>query len=356
MSGPEPAPHPAPLRVRGATKSYGGTLAVDGVDLDLDPGELLVLVGPSGCGKSTLLRTIAGLSALDAGTIEVAGAAVDDGRRATPPEQRPVGMVFQDHTLFPHLTLADNVGFGLRRRSATDRRRRVEDLLELVGIGHLARRYPHEVSGGERQRASVARAVAPRPALLLLDEPFAALDPNLREQVRAELVSLLRVTATPAVFVSHDQAEALALGDRLAVMRAGRLVQVGAGPEVYDRPVDRFVARFLGDASFLPVAIDGGRPRTELGPLDLDGGEVAAGAVAVVRPADVTLAPVVGEAVDEVVGEVVDRSYQGPTWTYDLRLPSGSVVRATPPRTLVLERGDRAAVVLRDRRPALVAG
>lgn len=339
---------PLPLRVRGATKAYGATTAVGGVDLELHPGELLVLVGPSGCGKSTLLRSIAGLVTLDAGAIEVAGEVVDDGRRAAPPERRPVGMVFQDHALFPHLTIAANVAFGIARQPAVERQARVGALLEMVGIAHLAERYPHEVSGGERQRASVARAVAPQPELLLLDEPFAALDPNLREQVRSELVGMLRATETPAVFVSHDQAEALALGDRLAVMRAGRIVQVGAGPEIYDRPVDRFVAGFLGDASFLPVTVGDG-VTTELGPLALELAAVPDGADAVVRPADVAL-----EADDAGRGEVVATSYQGPTWTYDVRLPSGAVVRATQPRTLVLAVGQRVALRLRADRPALV--
>ncbi|MCB0963972.1 MAG: ABC transporter ATP-binding protein, partial [Acidimicrobiales bacterium] len=238
----------APLRVRGATKAFGDVRAVDGVDLDLEPGELMVLVGPSGCGKSTLLRSIAGLTPLDAGEIVVDGTTVDDGRRAAPPEGRPVGLVFQEHALFPHLTIGANVGFGIRGVGRPERAAQVDELLEMVGIAHLRDRYPHEVSGGERQRASVARAVAPRPALLLLDEPFASLDPNLRSAVRASLVGLLRDTATPAVFVSHDQTEALALGDRLAVMRAGHLEQVASGPDVYDRPANRFVAGFMGEA------------------------------------------------------------------------------------------------------------
>lgn len=339
-----------PLRIRGATRSFGSTVAVGGVDLDLHPGEILVLVGPSGCGKSTLLRSVAGLVPLDAGTIEVAGTVVDDGRRAAPPERRPVGMVFQDHALFPHLTIGANVAFGISRQPADARRARVAELLEMVGIAHLAERYPHEVSGGERQRASVARAVAPQPELLLLDEPFAALDPNLREQVRTELVALLRATGTPAVFVSHDQAEALALGDRLAVMRAGRLVQVGAGPELFDRPADRFVAGFLGDATFLPVTV-GAEAVTELGPLALPVADVAPGSLAVVRPADVAI------VVDPAgAGEVVAAAYQGPTWVYDVRLASGTVVRATPPRSVVLPVGARVALRLLEPRPALVGG
>jgi iron(III) transport system ATP-binding protein len=343
---------PPPLSVRGAVRSFGKTRAVDGVDLELRTGELLVLVGPSGCGKSTLLRAIAGLVPLDEGSIAVGGEIVDDGRSATPPEHRPVGMVFQDHSLFPHLTIGENVAFGIRKLPAADRRAKVAELLAMVEIEHLAKRYPHEISGGERQRASVARAVAPQPALLLLDEPFAALDPNLREQVRTQLVKLLRTTETPAVFVSHDQAEAMALGDRVAVMRAGRLEQLGSGPEVYDHPANRFVASFMGDATFLPVTGEGTDLRTELGPIDppTDGTGPAAGtADAVLRPVDVDLV-VDPDGPDEVVAAV----YQGPTWTYDVRLASGALVRSTRPRSLAVDHGTRVRACLSTTRPALV--
>jgi iron(III) transport system ATP-binding protein len=343
---------PPPLQVRGAVRSYGSVRAVDGVDLELNPGELLVLVGPSGCGKSTLLRSIAGLVDLDDGEIVVAGQTVDDGRSATPPEHRPVGMVFQDHSLFPHLTIGDNVAFGIRKKPAAERKAEVTRLLEMVEIDHLAGRYPHEVSGGERQRASVARAVAPQPHLLLLDEPFAALDPNLRSQVRTQLVTLLRATRTPAVFVSHDQAEAMALGDRVAVMRAGRLEQLGSGPDIYDRPTNRFVASFMGDAAFLPVSADDGGLTTELGPVEgpadgagVDGRSLAA----VIRPADVELAED-PDGPSEIIGSV----YQGPTWTYDVRLPSGAVVRSTRPRSLTLSHGTRVRACLDTTTPPLV--
>jgi iron(III) transport system ATP-binding protein len=344
---------PPPLLVQGAVRSFGKTRAVAGVDLELHAGELLVLVGPSGCGKSTLLRAIAGLVPLDEGSIAVGGEVVDDGRSATPPEHRPVGMVFQDHSLFPHLTIGDNVAFGIRKAPAAERKAKVAELLAMVEIDHLAERYPHEISGGERQRASVARAVAPHPALLLLDEPFAALDPNLREQVRTQLVKLLRATDTPAVFVSHDQAEAMALGDRVAVMRAGRLEQLASGPEVYDRPANRFVAAFMGDAAFLPVTGDGAGLRTELGPVDArsdPSGPAADTLDAVVRPADVDL-----EVDPDGPDEVVDAVYQGPTWTYAVRLASGAVVRSTRPRSLAIDHGTRVRATLSTSRPAVVA-
>ncbi|MCU1368860.1 MAG: transporter [Ilumatobacteraceae bacterium] len=336
-----------PLEVRGAKKSFGSVVAVDHVDLELVEGELLVLVGPSGCGKSTLLRSIAGLHGLDEGQIIVAGEIVDDGRAAAAPERRPVGMVFQDHALFPHLTIGENVGFGIRRQPKDQRRQKVDELLAMVEIGHLAERYPHEVSGGERQRASVARAVAPEPRLLLLDEPFAALDPNLRSQVRTQLVSLLRTTGTPAVFVSHDQAEAMALGDRVAVMRAGRIEQIGTGPDVFDRPANRFVAGFMGEAAFLPVTGDAGHGSCELGPIDV--GERPGPSDAVVRPADVAL------AIDAAgTAEVIGAEYQGPTWSYEVRLASGTTVRSTQPRSVALAEGTRVRPSLATRTPALV--
>ncbi len=212
------------LTVKDVSKRFGSVVAVDDVSFDLGEHELLVLVGPSGCGKSTLLRVLGGIHPADAGRIELAGAVVDDGRRSTPPERRRIGLVFQDHALFPHLTVAGNVGFGIR--DPDERPARTEAMLDLVGLTGYEKRYPHELSGGERQRIALARALALRPALLLLDEPFASLDSNLRARIRDEVVDILRSTGTPAVFVTHDQQEALAIGDRIAIMYSGSIVQL----------------------------------------------------------------------------------------------------------------------------------
>lgn len=335
MNSPATEPPPLPLKLRGVTKAFGKTIAVDDVSLDLHPGELLGLVGPSGCGKSTLLRLIAGLERIDSGTIEVGCELVDDGRKWTDPEQRGVGLVFQDHALFPHLTVADNVGFGLRRRSAIERQTEVVRLLNLVGLEHLAKRYPHEVSGGERQRVSLARALAPGPRLLLLDEPFASLDPNRRTQVRSDLISLLRAAQTPAVLVTHDQTEALAVGDRVAVMCAGQIQQVGAPLDVYARPVNRFVAGFMGEARFLPLTAASGGLVTELGPVVGDSA-AAANSLAVVRPSDVDL------EVDPAGTAVIERAeYRGATWSYEIRLASDLLVLSTQPRSVVAPAGTR---------------
>ena len=220
------------------TKTYGGTVAASSLDLTAAPGELVTLIGPSGCGKSTTLRLVAGLERPDAGTIRIAGDVVAGGGTWQPPERRRVGLVFQDHALFPHLTVAQNIAFGLDkmpRRSAPPGSARCSSW---SGSGHLAARYPHELSGGEQQRVALARALAPRPAVVLLDEPFSSLDENLRAQVRADTVAVLRETGTTAMLVTHDQTEALSIGDRVVVMRDGVIEQVDTPEKVFEAPGD----------------------------------------------------------------------------------------------------------------------
>ena len=249
-----------------------------------------------------------------------AGAVVDDGRRSIPPERRRIGLVFQDHALFPHLTVAGNVGFGIR--DPDERPARTEAMLDLVGLTGYEKRYPHELSGGERQRIALARALALRPALLLLDEPFASLDSNLRARIRDEVVDILRSTGTPAVFVTHDQQEALAIGDRIAVMHSGRIVQLDHPHAVFHHPANRFVASFMGDADFLTPA--DARTLASLDWPDVDERSRIHGASG--RCCS-SRSPTPHTSV-ESVAHVVGAEFRGSAWCYTLRLSSGAVVRA----------------------------
>jgi iron(III) transport system ATP-binding protein len=311
------------LTVAGVSKHFGSTVAVDDVSFELGEHEVLALVGPSGCGKSTLLRVLGGIHPADSGRVELAGAIVDDGRRSLPPEQRRIGLVFQDHALFPHLTVAGNVGFGIRDPKA--RPARTAEMLQLVGLTGYAKRYPHELSGGERQRIALARALALQPALLLLDEPFASLDPNLRARIRDEVVDILRSTRTPALFVTHDQQEALAIGDRIAVMDSGRIVQLDHPAMVFHRPTNRFVASFMGDADFLePRDV---RAFAAMDDADLDCVELD-DHLLMVRPDDIHFTIADASTPAEHVAEIVHAEFRGSTWCYTLRLSSGTTVRA----------------------------
>ncbi len=239
---------PPALHVEGLTRSFGDRLVVDGIGLDLHDGEMLTLVGPSGCGKSTLLRLIAGLEPIDAGRVLLG----DRDVTAVAPEQRHIGFVFQESSLFGHLRVDQNVAFGLRHLPRAARSARVAEMLELVHLGEMARRYPHQLSGGEQQRIALARALAPSPRVVLLDEPFASLDELLRDELRQQVAGILRATHTASILVTHDRHEAMSLGDRVAVMRAGQLQQLDVPEAVYQHPANRFVAGFVDVASFLP--------------------------------------------------------------------------------------------------------
>ena len=246
---------PAGLRLQGVSKHFGTKvapiLAANEVALTVDSGELLALLGPSGCGKTTTLRLIAGFERVDAGTIEIDGEVVASRSVHVQPERRRVGMVFQEYALFPHVSVLANIEFGLRRMAAADKEVRTKEILDLTGLVGLEQRMPHELSGGQQQRVALARALAPRPALILLDEPFSNLDASLRARVRAEVREILRAANTTAVFVTHDQEEALSLVDQVAVMLDGSVEQVASPHELYTNPANRAVAEFIGDANFL---------------------------------------------------------------------------------------------------------
>lgn len=288
----------------GVTKVFGPVRALDGVDLEVPPGMTMAILGPSGCGKTTLLRLVAGLDAPDGGTIRF------DGRDVTaePPAARDVAMVFQDHALMPHLSVADNIVFGLRARklARAEVGERLADAAQVSGCAHLLDRWPAQLSGGEHQRVALARAVARRPAVLLLDEPLASLDVQLRARLRLDLRRVLGQVGVTTLHVTHDQAEAQALGQRVAVVAGGRVHQVGTPDEIYERPADRFVAGFVGSPgmNLLPVA---GGPPPRAGPFPLAGRRLGDGPVdAGIRAEAITLAgPGVGvpgrvEATDPV--------------------------------------------------------
>jgi iron(III) transport system ATP-binding protein len=317
----------------------GQPAAVYELSLTVARGEIVALVGPSGCGKTTTLRLVAGFERPDAGEIRIADAVVAiAGRRFVPPEHRHVGVVFQDFALFPHLTAGANVGFGLP--PGRERLTRVRQMLDLVGLGDVADRYPHQLSGGQQQRVAVARALAPAPALLLFDEPFSNLDADLREQVRSVVQTAVRATGSTALFVTHDQEEALELGDRVGVMARGRIEQLGPPDEVYHRPVNRFVAEFLGAAAFLPgVVVDDGI-RTELGLTARPEGTVVGAQVDVlVRPDDVTFAPSPTGA-----GVLVDRVFRGSEVRYTVELASGLRLPCSQASATTISAGTRVHV------------
>jgi iron(III) transport system ATP-binding protein len=314
--------------------------AVSEVSLAVQPGETVALLGPSGSGKTTLLRLVAGFLEPDAGVVRLAGREVARPGRSVPPERRGVGMVFQDYALFPHLTVSRNVSFGLNGLPKRARQEAVGRVLELVDLQGLQHRYPHELSGGQQQRVALARALAPRPIVILLDEPFSSLDASLRAQVREDVATILHDSGSTALFVTHDQDEALFLGDRVAVLRAGRLEQVATPEDVYHRPASRFVAEFLGKTDFLPGRVTADGVSTELGLLPQQlacpsGTEVHVA----IRPDDVRFAPDPASS-----ARVVMRHFEGTTALYHVALPSGDVVHSLQPHTLLLQPGSAVSV------------
>ena len=330
--------------VEGVTKRYGAVTALDGVSLGVAEGEFLTLLGPSGSGKTTLLMCVAGFERPDAGRLRQGGRDVTD----EPPEARRHGMVFQGYALFPHMSVAENVAFPLRVAGTArrERRERVAQMLEMVGLDGLGARRPAQLSGGQQQRVALARALAPSPAMILLDEPLSALDKNLRERMQGEIRALHREAGATFVFVTHDQDEALSMSDRVAIFDGGRLRQVGAPRDVYERPTDRFVAEFLGRANLVPLdnaVVAGGWARGRF-----EGCEIAARTdrpaidepMAVVRPEDARLVRGPEEGLNAVEATVEGVSYGGARLVVQARSRSGvelvvelgGAARSEPPR------------------------
>ena len=327
----------AHLELEGIVQRYGNHTVVNGVGFRVESGKIACLLGPSGCGKTTLLRCIAGFEEIAAGEIRVEGTPVSRAGFRVPPERRRIGMVFQDYALFPHLTVTENIGFGLAKLSANERTARVDELLATVGLSGQGSKYANELSGGQQQRVALARALAPRPQLILLDEPFSNLDVDLRERLSLEVRDILKNQGITAVLVTHDQHEAFAMADEIGVMADGTIQQWDTAYNLYHQPANRFVADFVGQGVFLPgMVVDNNSVEVELGvleshvPLECSQGcgecGKGCGVEVLLRPDDI-----IHDDRSELQAEVLHKSFRGADILYTLRLGSGAEVLSLVP-------------------------
>jgi iron(III) transport system ATP-binding protein len=343
----EPARSEPVLDLDGLTKAFGSESALEDLSLTVEDGELLTLLGPSGCGKTTTLRLVAGLAEPTSGTVTIAGETVAGDGSFVAPENRDVGLVFQNFALFPHLDVAENIAFGIDDWSKADREARVDELLELVGLEDHREKMPSQLSGGQQQRVALARSLAPEPDVLLLDEPFSNLDVRLRVEMREEVRRILKEAGVTAISVTHDQEEALSISDRVAIINDGHLEQVGKPEIVFENPESKFVASFLGRASFLRGRVRGDIVETTLdtlpaeninGPLEAyDGAQIDV----LVRPDDLEATAVEEDVAD---GHIVNRQYNGPNFVYTVELNDGGVVRCLHNHVETFEHGQPVAV------------
>jgi len=340
------------LEVRALRQAYAAHEVVRGLSFTLKRGAIGCLLGPSGCGKTTVLRCIAGFEPVADGEILLDGRVVSAPGLTVPPEERRIGMVFQDHALFPHLTVAENIGFGLHRAPRAERGRRVAELVATVGLDGFAHKYPHELSGGQQQRVALARALAPQPNLLLLDEPFSNLDIDLRERLGLEVRDIIKRTRTTAVLVTHDQQEAFAIADEIGIMHDGRIEQWDMAYNLYHRPANRFIADFVGQGVFLPGNVLNPRQvAIELGTLNGDiphQCEMGCDACGKGCQVEVLLRPddIVHDDASALQAEVLHKAFRGAEILYTLRLESGRRVLALVPSHHNHALGERIGIRL----------
>jgi iron(III) transport system ATP-binding protein len=343
------------LQAAGLRRLFGGRAVVDGVSLDLRAGQVSCLLGPSGCGKSTTLRILAGVDRQDGGTVRIDGQTVSDSRQHLPPERRPIGLMFQDFALFPHLDVAGNVGFGLPR-SAPGRAARIAELLDRVSLAGFGAKYPHELSGGEQQRVALARALAPRPSILLMDEPFSGLDERLRDGIRDETLALLKEEGTAVLLVTHEPHEAMRMADEILLMRDGHIVQRGAPYNIYNAPADRAAAAFFSDINILEGEVRGALTETPFGAFLTPGYPDGARVEIVIRPQHLKIdfdrggrgpgpTPEDGTA---AAGVVERARFMGRESLVEFRMEyGGAVLKATVPGVFLPKVGTRMWLMIR---------
>ncbi len=338
LPGRQAEPAASVLELRQVSCSYEtGRPAVQDISFAAKEGDILCLLGPSGCGKTTILRAIAGFEPVRSGKIFLSGQLVSAPEAMTPTENRRIGMVFQEYALFPHLRVQDNIAFGLSQLTRSLRAAQVQEMLRLTGLEGFGRRYPHELSGGQQQRVALARALVQNPVVLLLDEPFSNLDPDMAGRMRQELHDLLRRTKTTTILVTHDHDEAFAMADRIAVLNQGRLEQFDTPEMMYHMPATPFVADFVGQADFIPGTVSQGMVQTELGefPDTLECQDGAA-VVVMIRPDDIHLVPTEGT---RARARVLSRQFRGSENLYTVSLPSGQIVHSSQGSTSVYQAG-----------------
>ncbi len=318
------------LKLNNIDVHYGTKQVVHNISFDLQDGRIGCLLGPSGCGKTTVLRTIAGFEAPSNGTINIDDKLISCTKNNVPPEDRNIGMVFQDFALFPHLNVADNIRFGLKALSAKEQTQRISELLAMIGMPTLGQSYPHQLSGGQQQRVALARAMAPRPKILLLDEPFSSMDVELREQLAREVRSILKQEQVTAILVTHDQNEAFAMADEICVMNEGTIQQHDSAYTLYHQPINRFVADFIGEGVIVNgTVIDKQQVNTELGAIKGDipkGAKIGSQVDVLIRPDDIIHND---ESTETAV--VIERAFRGSDFLYTLRTDSGTEVLSLVP-------------------------
>jgi len=328
------------IECRNLGKSYGTVQAVSDISLSLDKHEFLSILGPSGCGKSTLLRLIAGLEVPSQGQVFLHGQEISGRKIILPPERRKFGMIFQDFALFPHLSVKDNVEYGAAG-SKTEKQQRVQELLELVSLPHLATKMPHQISGGEQQRIALARALAPRPRLILMDEPFSNLDYQLRQQIRCDIREILKHEGVATVLVTHDQVEAITFSDRMLLIQKGKVVQEGTPSEIYQNPQTIWASSFVGEANHLPVEWNNGSLHTPLGELNVPSETGMNASTMMVRPEDFKLELVPPDLANGIVKSV---DFSGSVQTVSVVLKSGASVQFSGSPHLLWNQNDSVKI------------